>query len=235
MAEDLEASASDLVLQVSLLGSPELSFAGQRLPLPATRKALALLAYLVLNRGKPQPRDRLVYLFWGDRPAEKARSSLSTALWQIGRCLSAKGYLLSEAQTVQFNPRLPLWLDVDQLETGVSQPDLHGLGSALALYRGDFLEGSYEEWIIRERYRLENLFLDGLVRWMAGHESAGDHRLALAAAQRLLTYDPLREEAYRSAMRAWVSLGQRNLALECYHRCCEILRAELNTQPMLET
>lgn len=222
-------------LRVSLLGTPEISLAGHRLQLPATRKALALLAYLILNRSKPQPRDRLVYLFWSERPEEKARSSLSTAIWHVSRCLPSKGNLLSGVQTVQFNPRMALWLDVDQFERGITQADLPDLQAALALYRGDFLEGSYEEWILHERYRLENLFLDGLARWMQGNEAAGDYRIALAAAQRLLSYDPLREDACQTAMRLCAGLGRRGAAQEYYQRCCEALRSELNTLPLPET
>ncbi len=59
----------------------------QPLLMPATLKSQSLLAYLIVHRRRPHSRDRLAELFWGDRPERKARRSLSTALWQIHRCL----------------------------------------------------------------------------------------------------------------------------------------------------
>jgi DNA-binding SARP family transcriptional activator len=154
-------------LQVRLLGHLELSHAGKALALPATRKAQALLAYLTLHRRQPQPRERLAEIFWGDRPDEKARRSLSTAAWHINHCLPGKDYLLSSPNTLQFNPQAPLALDTEEFESLVSCAYTAGLRSAIQLYRGEFLAGSYEDWIIHERYRLENLYLDGLARLMA--------------------------------------------------------------------
>ncbi|MFQ5813768.1 MAG: ABC transporter substrate-binding protein, partial [Anaerolineae bacterium] len=62
-----------------------------------------------------------------------------------------------------------------------------------------------------------------------------EHDAALAMALRLLSHDPLREDAHRLVMRAYCHLGQRNAALEQYHRCREIVLEELRTEPMVET
>jgi DNA-binding SARP family transcriptional activator len=59
---------------------------------------------------------------------------------------------------------------------------------------------------------------------MAGRETEGEHRAALETALHLLGRDPLREEAHRVAMRAYCRPLQRNVALEQYHRCREIVR-----------
>jgi hypothetical protein len=40
----------------------------------------------------------------------------TTALWHLLRCLPHEGCLLSDARTVQLDPRFPLWLDVEELE-----------------------------------------------------------------------------------------------------------------------
>jgi len=105
----------------------------------------------------------------------------------------------------------------------------------VALYRRDFLDGFYDDWIINERYRLEMLFIEALARLMVGHEAQGGHDAALTTALRLLHHDPLREDAHRVAMRAYCRLGQRNVALEQYLRCREIVQEELGTEPMVET
>ena len=89
--------------------------------------------------------------------------------------------------------------------------------------------------MISERYRLESFFLDALARLMAAQEALGDHSAALAAARQLLDKDPLREDAHRMAMRAQCHLGQRHAALSQYRTCKQLLRQELDAEPMAET
>jgi oligopeptide transport system substrate-binding protein len=222
-------------LQAHFLGTLDIHYDGRQLTKPATLKSQSLLAYLILHRDQPQPRDRLVGLFWGNRPERKARSSLSTALWHIRCCLPDERFILSDPHTVQVDPQVDLWLDVDEFESHASRDDIAGLQSAVALYRGDFLDGFYDEWIINERYRLEALLLETLARLMAGREARGEHEAALATALRLLDHDPLREDAHRAVMRAYCRLGHRNSALNQYRRCQEILQQELDVKPMVET
>lgn len=42
----------------------------EALPALPTLKSQSLLAYLVWHRHRPQPRERLAGLFWGDRPEQ---------------------------------------------------------------------------------------------------------------------------------------------------------------------
>ena len=222
-------------LRLYFLGTLDIYYDDQPLPKPATLKSQSLLAYLILHRHQPQSRERLAGLFWGDRPERKARSSLSTSLWHVRRCLPDEIHILSDLHTVQFDPQADLWLDVDEFESHVSRDDIAHLPSAVALYRGDFLDGFYDDWIINERYRLEALFAGALSRLMVGQEAREEHEAALATALHLLEHDPLREDAHRLAMRAYCHLGQRHAALEQYRRCREIVREELSTKPMVET
>ncbi|MGC9399436.1 MAG: ATP-binding protein [Anaerolineae bacterium] len=224
------------LLKAHLLGQLELLDSEDRvLSLPTTLKARSLLAYLLLHRSRPQPRERLSALFWGERPEQKARHSLSTALWRLRRSLPDEEVILSDHHTVQLDPQADLWLDVDAFEELVEREDASDLQAAVALYRGPFLDGFYDDWVINERYRLEALYLDALARLMSAYEDQGQHASALTTALRLLKEDPLREDAHRAAMRAYCRLGRRNAALEQYRRCRERVQAELDAEPMPET
>ena len=109
------------------------------------------------------------------------------------------------------------------------------LQQAIELYRGDFLDGFYDDWVLSERYRLESLYCDALAGLMAAREALGEHEAVLAVALRLLEQDSLREDAHRAAMRAYCRLGQRQAALAQYGRCQQMLQAELGIEPMAET
>ena len=169
-------------LQLLLLGALDLRTDDQPLPKPPTLKSQSLLAYLATHRQQPQSRERLADLFWGDQPERKARSSLSTALWHIRRCFPYGEPILSDPHTVQFDPACDLWLDFEAFESYASAEDTASLEAGLALYRGDFMEGHYDDWILNYRYRLESLFSEALARLMVRYEAGGEYDGALAAA-----------------------------------------------------
>lgn len=223
------------IIQLYFLGVLEIRLGDRTLPKPPTLKSQALLAYLISHRHQPHPRERLAELFWSGRPEYKARSSLSTSLWHIRRCFPNEELIISDTHTVQFNPLAEVWLDIDEFQSLVSFDDEQSLESAEALYKGDFLDGFYDDWIINVRYRLEGLLFDVLSRLITIYESEGDHKAALQKALRLIDLDPLREDAHRAAMRAYSMMGQRNDALEQYKRCCEVVGEELGIEPSTET
>jgi len=238
-------------LKLFLLGNPELRRDDEALPKPPTQKSQSLLAYLATHRDVPHPRHELIGLFWGESGERRARRSLSTALWQVRRALAAgepdsSEYILAEGDTVQFDPQSDCWLDVAFFEAqvrrqigagvdGVSSADVRELQQALDLYRGEFLAGFYDDWVISERYRLEALFLEGLARLLEAYQARGEHEEALTCAHRLLRQDPLREDVHRQAMRLYVQLGQPVAALQQYYRCREVLREEIGIEPAPET
>lgn len=230
-------------LQIRLLGEFELSVGGQVLPPPATLKARSLLAFLVTHRAQACPREPLADLFWPEYPREKALHSLSTALWHIRRALPAGDFILSDAQEIRFNPGSDYWLDTEALETAIrgqlqsgrASPDPEVLAMAVGLYRGDFLEGFYDDWCLEERYHLEGLYLTALEWLIAHHQGLGQGQEALHYAELLLDRDPLREGAYRTAIRLHVQMGHRAEALRRARQCRAVLQAELGVDPEPET
>jgi tetratricopeptide (TPR) repeat protein len=164
------------LLQIHLFGSFELQKQNQRLTELPTQKMKSLFAYLVTQRRSSHPREVLAELFWGDWGADKARSNLRYSLSVLRRHLGE--YLLIERHQVGFNTKSDYWLDVQEFEKLVLQgQDLHAeerfqtLRQALDLYRGDFLMGFYDEWVLAEQERLRELYrevLETLALWPEG-------------------------------------------------------------------
>ena len=59
--------------------------------------------------------------------------------------------------------------------------------------------------------------------------------LALQIALTLLQENPLREDAHRAAMQAYLQLGQRNKVLQQFAECRQIIAAEMGITPTAET
>lgn len=243
---------------VHLLGGIALLYGDELLPLPATCKARSLLAYLVTHRDRPCPREGLADLFWPDRPSDKARRSLSTALWQIRRVLPPGKYLISDVQSVCFSPESAYWLDVAAFEQLLERepgelsgrggeyfepslgsvelpPDVLAWRQAMALYKGDFMEGFYDDWCLEERYRLEGLYLETLRRLVRAYEALARPRDALRYAELLLARDTLREDAHCTVVRLHAHLGNLGEAIRQAQWCRDVLRSELGVDLQPET
>lgn len=230
-------------LHVAMLGrfelweesSAENETVRRSLPTPPTAKSQSLLAYLLLHRRRACSRETLAGMFWGDRPPQRARRSLSTALWHIRHALPDKTLIHSDARSVQILPHAPLWVDVEAFENLSQSANLADLEQAAQLYQGDLLEGFFDDWIVEERRHLAARFSELLSALITRYETLGLPEAVLAASRQLLHQDPLREEAHRAAMRAYAHMGQRNAALEQYRRCREVVGRELGVAPMPET
>src|SRR5690349_12865801 len=79
----------------------------------ASPRLQALLAYLALHHGEPQPRRRLAFLLWPDSSEAQAQTNLRTVLHRSQATLPAVSQLLhSDAQTIAWAPGHLVALDV---------------------------------------------------------------------------------------------------------------------------
>ena len=130
------------MLRLRLLGSFELRGPGDRvLKIPA-RKTRALLAFLALQNGARQSRERLAALLWEDADAELARSSLRQALTALRRALPAKqqGVLEADAHEVALN-LAQVQVDVLRLRALLADSSAASLKAARAIAAESLLEG----------------------------------------------------------------------------------------------
>jgi len=230
-------------LELKLLGSPEVWLDGQAVTGFRSAKARALLYYLAVT-GRAQPRSLLAGLFWGGVAEQHARRSLTMTLSNLRQLVGA--YLDIDRETVTFGLNSSSWLDVAVFEAGVAaalqNQAIDTLKQAIALYRGDFLEGFYlhdapefEQWLVVERTRLRERMLQAL-HLLAGHLAARDDLpQAIETMRRLLALEPWREEAHRDLMLLLVRDGQRSAALVQFEICRQILADELDVAPGAET
>lgn len=240
------------ILQVELFGSVRVTHNNWLNEVSITREIQALLAYLLLQRHRLHSREVLAGIFWGEQPQEKARGSLNTAIWKLKKALEPDGtppgtYLkLSHPGEVGFNKESPHWLDMEVFEEKVNsilgQPyqtvqkaRLEDLKKVLGLYKGELLEGCYKDWALRERERLRNLYLKGLIYLFHSYGFYGVYEKAIDYGQLILNLNPLREEIHRDVMRLYLENGQRALAVKQYEICRSILANELGISPMEET
>jgi len=163
-------------LKIRFLGNIEIYRDEQPITGLPTRKIQSLFAYLVTYRQSLHPREVLAELFWGELGADKAKNNLRYALSVLRRTLGP--YLVIERHQVGFNAESRYWLDVEEFEDLIThsreqsgKERFETLRQAMELYRGDFLTGFYDEWVLEEQRRLKGLYfevLDTLALWPRG-------------------------------------------------------------------
>ncbi|MGE5603977.1 MAG: ATP-binding protein, partial [Nitrososphaerales archaeon] len=234
-------------LHVHLLGGFRLLQEGKLLTAFAQDRLQALLAYLLLHRHTPLPRQFLAFLFWPDSSEAQARTNLRQLLHHLQRALpEADHYLQVENQTLQWRPEAVFTLDVAEFERdaiGAEEATREGrhtvtrkmLESAVQRYQGDLLPGCYDEWIFPERERLSQMYFSALEQLVSLAEAQRDYRGAIAYAEQLLRRDSLRETTYQHLMRLHGLNGDRARGLQIYHLCVTTLERELGVDPSAET
>jgi DNA-binding SARP family transcriptional activator len=230
-----------VVLSLTLLGGFEArSDAGP--PVTFTRKkSQALLAYLALHLGQPQPRDKLAALLWGEASDQQARHSLRQALTTLRQALAGapSSCLIEEGDAVTLSATAQV--DVTAFEKLAERGTPEALESAIGLYRGDLLAGigideaPFEEWLLTERERLRELAGEALAKLLAHQTQAAMVEPAVQTAMRLLALDPAQEPVHRTLMRLYARDGRRGAALRQYQTCVALLERELGVEPEPET
>ena len=206
-----------------------------------TRPAQSLFAYLVLNAGVPQRRERLAGMIWPDTEEASARRNLRVLLSGLrkdlqGESSRADKIIAADSYTVNFYNGSDCWVDVSEFENQAhSAQTPEELQSVLSLYGGELLPGFYDNWVILERERYRALFEDKMYQFLECLLQMGRHRDAIEWAERWIAFGQVPEPAYRALMLAHYANGDASKAALTYRRCTQTLRQELGVQPSPQT
>ncbi len=236
-------------IRVRLLGGFEVWAGDQQVGGFESQKVRALLAYLACHRRRTFSRDHLAGLLWPEREPESARHALRQSVYNLRSKLpDGESLFLTSHSEIGIHPKADWWVDVEAFEEAVRRGtdreaiDPQQLSAAAQLYRGELLAGffvkdssTFEEWLVAEQVRLRDAAVAALGKLIESYRRRGEHRFGAHYAQRLVSIEPLAEEAHRELMRLWALSGQRSRALTQYEELVNLLREELGVEPLEET
>ena len=237
------------MLDIRLLGSPVVTRDGTAVEVD-TRKAIALLAYLAVERSAD--REALAALFWADSSPDRARGTLRRTLSALRSAIGAEA-IVADRNRIEltrgyrsdldlFNAAIEETTNHDHDSVDVCELCVGPLRAATELYRGDLLGSfavkdapDFEDWArpVTESYRLRAG--DAFQRLAMALAATGDYTGAIDAATRWIKLDELHEPAHRLLMllNAWA--GDRPGAIQAYRQCVAVLDRELGVSPLEET
>ena len=191
------------------------------------RRRLALLALVASGSERGVTRDRIIGLLSPESRTESARHSLHQLLYYVRQQLGDDVFLGTDP--LRLNPAV-ITSDVSEFEHAVERGEL---ASAVALYRGSFLEGfhlnvtTFEEWVASERQRLAAMHSEAVRRLASESEARGDHTAAITWWRRLTALDPLSGSAALGLMRTLAAAGDASAALKHGRLHSAVVRTEL--------
>ncbi|HEX9895469.1 MAG TPA: BTAD domain-containing putative transcriptional regulator, partial [Gemmatimonadales bacterium] len=181
----------------------------------AQPRRLALLALLARVGDRGISRDRLVGYLWPEADEDRARRSLSQALYSLRQGLRSEELFLG-TQELRLNPAL-VTSDLAEFDSTRREGNW---GRAAELYTGPFLDGfhlpgtsEFERWAEAERQTLNNEYAELLERLAVQADRSGEYRSAVGWWRKLAALDPLNARIALALMRSQVAAGDRTAAL----------------------
>lgn len=233
-----------------LLGTPVWEWADTTLSIPS-QKGQALLWYCAAQPQRMFTRAHVAGLLWGTFSETDSRNSLNTTLTRLRRMVPILPLRFS-GDLIGWDPLSLVHVDAHlflELTGGLSDSAAvpgtrlrDHMDSAMALWRGSFLEGidfsdadGFMQWLAAERQAWDRRVLRVLERAVGIYEVAGIWHTVIDRAHTALSIDLRQERFHRAIMLAYQRIGDRAAALGQYAVCRDVLRSELGVEPTHET
>jgi DNA-binding SARP family transcriptional activator len=233
------SAGASVAVELRVLGGLELSMpsAAAAADLLARHKPLALLFFLVLGDPAGARRDTLLEQFWPESDAERARSSLRQAVYQLRRVLGA-GVVVGRGELLCVPPGA-LRCDAVEFERALARGDAAG---ALAAYRGDLVPGfhvdgapGFERWLEERRVGLHQAAVAAAQALADAAQRADDLPAALQWSGRAVELAPEAEPAVRRLLALLDRSGDRVGAVRAYEAFARRLRDVAGVEPAPDT
>ena len=193
------------------------------------RRALAVLAQLVVAGPRGLSRAKLVHRLWAESDEEKARNVLAQTLHKLKRDVAGEEIVVGAAE---------LRLDDALISSDVGDFERHiasgALEDAAALYVGPFLDGFYikgadefERWTEVERTRLARMAGEAFEALARSADQAGNPSAAVVWWRRVAAVDPSSTRATLGLMSALAATGDTAASIRAGDVHQALLESEL--------
>ncbi|HKO96889.1 MAG TPA: BTAD domain-containing putative transcriptional regulator [Pyrinomonadaceae bacterium] len=241
-------------LTVNMLGPVEILRDPTR-PLAAdawsTRRARDILCFIVSRRHHRASKDTIIDTFWGETDFDVVEKNFHPTVSHIRKALNSnqplkQNFLLYRDGDYQLNSEFSYRIDVEEFDRLVSEGEsarrarqfeqcIAAYDSALELYRGEFMQGSYEPWVEEQRTYYREQYLRLLEALAGVAQTSEDWPKAMQLAQLIIREDQFREDIHCVLIKAHAAMGNRGAAKEHYEGLKRLLESELGVEPSPET
>jgi LuxR family maltose regulon positive regulatory protein len=241
-------------LTINMLGPVEI-FRDPARPMAAdawtTKRARDILCYIASRRHRRASKDVIIDTFWSDAEFEVVEKNFHPTISHIRKALNSnqplkQNFLVYRDGDYQLNQNFSYWIDTAEFDRLLSEGEaarrarefercISAYESAIALYRGEFMQGSYDDWVEEQRTYYREQYLRLLESLASVAQKMEDWPRSLDLGQQILREDPFREDIHCMIMRAYSATGNRAAVKEQYETLRRLLQKELGVEPVAET
>lgn len=200
-----------------------------------------LLFFFALDRPMATRAD-ICQAFWPELPIDQAVNVFHVTKRRLHKALGFD-VLMHEGGHYRISQALNLSYDVLDFVSSLLEArntDDPGVAAAhwqyaIDLYRGDYLQGHDDEWIISRRGDFRAGYLEALVELAGLREDEGNDEAALGLFLRAISEAGQREDIHREVIRLYGKLGRRSEAVDHYSKLVSDMKRRYNVEPSPET
>lgn len=253
-ASSIAAPGREIDLTINMLGPVEILREQSRTLAPdawTLSRALRILCYVASHQNHRATKDAIVETFWPDTRLEDIDKNFWPTISYIRRALNSnqavkKNFIRYKESAYYFNPEFNYLVDTEEFERLIAlangqrrQGDVEGYtaaaGKAMELYRGEFLEDIYDNWVDELRSYYQTMYFTMLKELADHHNRAREYDQSIAYCKRILNRDAYREDVHRQLMDSQANAGNRAAVREQYESLKKLLKEELGVDPLPET
>ena len=200
-----------------------------------------LLFFFALDRPMATRAD-ICQAFWPELPIDQAVNVFHVTKRRLHKALGFD-VLMHEGGHYRISQAINLSYDVldfvSSLLEARNTPDKDIAAEhwhyAVDLYRGDYLQGHNDEWIVARRADFRSGYLEAIVSLADLQEQAGNDEVALGLYLRATGEASQREDIHREVIRLYGKLGRRSEAAEHYSKVANEMKRQHGLEPSPET
>jgi DNA-binding SARP family transcriptional activator len=195
-----------------------------------------LLFFFALDR-PIVTRAEICQAFWPELDTDQAVNVFHVTKRRLHKALDFD-VLVHEGGYYRVNPNVSIHYDimdfVGALVKGRSTESEEAVAAwqrAIDIYRGPFLQGHSDLWIMERRQDFRSGYLEALTEMARARKSEGRAEHALGLFLRAITEDPRREDLHREVMKLYAELGRRSEAAAHFQHLEGDLKTNYDAEP----
>jgi len=200
------------------------------------------LFFYILAHPAGLTKEAIGVIFWPDSSPAELKLRFKNSVYRLRRA-AGRDVILFQDEIYRFNTALDYEYDVEALQKEIGlanqakdiQQKIKHFKYAIGYYKGAYLPDIIETWVVGERERLRQIYMDALILLVGLYLECRQYESALETCQVALREDSSLEAAHRLAMRSYAARGNRAGVVRQYELCKQTLSEEYQTSPSPQT
>jgi LuxR family transcriptional regulator, maltose regulon positive regulatory protein len=181
-------------------------------------------------------------ILWPDASSSELKLRFKNAIYRMRHAIGSDVVLFQD-NIYMFNRAVDHDYDVQTFISAIKiareekqdMKKIKALSRAVAVYKGEYLPSLDEEWVILDREKYKNMYIQAAEELAELYLKLDDVEKTIQAGQNALDEDPYYEPLHRIIMQAYAIRGDRASVSRQYEKCRKMLMDGIGLEPSEQT